>query len=232
MIEKNDLYDYGFYIFQNREYFKFSIDSILLAEFIRFKRNDRILDMCTGNAPIPLILTSKDDNLKIDAVEIQKEVYDLAKKSIEINNLHNINIINDDVKNVKLKSKYDIIVCNPPYFKVNENSILNENEVKKIARHEIQLNLKDVIMTASKHIKETGKFYMVHRNERLIDAINLLEENSFGIRKICFVFTKEYATSEFFLIEAVKHQKSDPKIAYLNIKNFKTYKGIFEEVFK
>lgn len=232
MIEKNDLYDYGFYIFQNREYFKFSIDSILLAEFIRFKRNDRILDMCTGNAPIPLILTSKDDNLKIDAVEIQKEVYDLAKKSIEINNLHNINIINDDVKNVKLKSKYDIIVCNPPYFKVNENSILNENEVKKIARHEIQLNLKDVIMTASKHIKETGKFYMVHRNERLIDAINLLEENSFGIRKICFVFTKEYATSEFFLIEAVKHQKSDPKIAYLNIKNLKTYKGIFEEVFK
>lgn len=232
MIEKNDLYDYGFYIFQNREYFKFSIDSILLAEFIRFKRNDRILDMCTGNAPIPLILTSKDDNLKIDAVEIQKEVYDLTKKSIEINNLHNINIINDDVKNVKLKSKYDIIVCNPPYFKVNENSILNENEVKKIARHEIQLNLKDVIMTASKHIKETGKFYMVHRNERLIDAINLLEENSFGIRKICFVFTKENATSEFFLIEAVKHQKSDPKIAYLNIKNLKTYKGIFEEVFK
>ena len=232
MIEKNDLYDYGFYIFQNREYFKFSIDSILLAEFIRFKRNDRILDMCTGNAPIPLILTSKDDNLKIDAVEIQKEVYDLAKKSIEINNLHNINIINDDVKNVKLKNKYDIIVCNPPYFKVNENSILNENEIKKIARHEIQLTLKDVIMTASKHIKETGKFYMVHRNERLIDAINLLEENSFGIRKICFVFTKEYATSEFFLIEAVKHQKSDPKIAYLNIKNLKTYKGIFEEVFK
>lgn len=230
MIEKNDLYDYGYYIYQNKDYFKFSIDSILLAEFVKFKRNDRILDMCTGNAPIPLILTTKCNSLKIDAVEIQEEVYYLAKKSIEKNKLDNINIINKDIKNVDLKDKYDIIVCNPPYFKVNENSILSKNEVKRIARHEVKLNLKEMMDTADKYIKESGKFYMVHRNERLIETIKLFDEHSFGIRKICFVFTKENTKSEFFLIEAIKHKKSDPRITFLNIENIKTYKRIFEEV--
>lgn len=229
MIEKNDLYDYGFYIYQNSDFFKFSIDSILLAEFVKFKSTDSILDMCTGNAPIPLILTSKDKNLKIDAVEIQKEVYDLAVKSINENKLNNIKIYNDDIKKIELNKKYDIITCNPPYFKVGKSSLTNENPIKQVARHEIELTLENVIDITFKNLKETGTFYMVHRCERLIETINLLKNKSFGIRRLCFINTKETGYAEFFLIEASKYKKDDPKVKSINIKNLKTYKDIFKE---
>lgn len=229
MIEKNDLFDYGYYIYQNKEYFKFSIDSILLAEFVSFKKNDTILDMCTGNAPIPMILTSKNKNLKIDAVEIQKEIYDLAIKSININNLSNINIYNCDIKEYKPNKKYDIITCNPPYFKVNNKSLLNLNTVKKIARHEIMLKLEEVISIACNLLEENGKLYLVHRNERLLETLDFLKSKKFGIRRICFVFTGSNTNSEFFLIEASKQKKSDPKVTYLNIEQLSTYKNIFEE---
>ena len=227
MIEKNDLFDYGYYIYQNSDYFKFSLDSILLAEFVKFKENDEILDMCTGNAPIPMILTAKNNKLNIDAVEIQSEIYDLAQKSIETNKLSNITLYNTDIKEFNINKKYDIITCNPPYFKVGNNSLLNENKIKQIARHEVKLKLEDIIDIATKQIKETGSFYLVHRCDRLIDTIHLLEKVPLGIRRICIIYTKDNSNGEFFLLEATKNKKDDAKITYKNIKDLKSYKNIF-----
>ena len=230
MIECNDLFDYGYKIYQNSKYFKFSLDSILLAEFIRAKDGDSILDLCTGNAPIPLILTTKNKKIKITAVELQKEIYELASKSISYNKLSNIEILNCDIKDYNPKEKFDIISCNPPYFKVKNQALMNENEVKRIARHEVKLNLEDVIKKGNTLLKETGTFYIVHRVDRLIETIKLLEKYSLGIRRICFVFTKTKSNAEFFLLEASKYKKDDPKVTYLNISDLKSYKGIFEEV--
>ena len=225
MIQKNDLFDYGTHIFQNTNYFKFSIDSILLAEFVSFKSHQTVLDMCTGNAPIPLILSTKDDTLKIDAVEIQKEVFDLAKRSIEHDDYKNINLVNADIKDYKSKLKYDIVICNPPFFKVDEHSILNENIVKRIARHEVAITLKEVIEIAKNNLNENGKFYIVNRTNRFLETIN----KRLGIRKICFIYTKDNREAEFFMIESEQNKKDDPKISSINIKGLKTYKNIFKE---
>ena len=117
MIRCNDLYDYGYKIYQETEYFKFSIDSIILAEAVKLKNNYRILDMCTGNAPVPMILSTKNKNISIDAVEIQEEIYELAKKSIHLNHLGDqITLHNTDIKAANFKYKFDVITCNPPYF--------------------------------------------------------------------------------------------------------------------
>lgn len=102
-VEINDLvYFKNIKIVQNKDYFNFSLDSILLPNFVEITRKTKkILDMCTGNAPIPLILSTKTD-AKIYGVELQKEVYDLAKETIKINNLDNqIELINDNIKNLK-----------------------------------------------------------------------------------------------------------------------------------
>lgn len=231
MTTLNDLYDYGLKIYQDTDFFKFSIDSILLAEFVNFHSLDLVLDMCTGNAPVPLILSTKDNTLKIDGVEIQEEVYNLATKSIQYNNLSDrITIFNSDIKEIELNDKYDIVTCNPPYFKVTDTSHKNDNKIKQIARHEICLTLEETIETAKKHLKETGKFYMVHRTERFLDTTKLLEENKLGIRKIVFIYTKKDKKAEFFLIEASKHKKSDPKIYSICTEGLKTYQNIFEEV--
>jgi len=132
-------------IYQDTEMFNFSLDSVLLPNFITIPKDAKnIMDIGTGNAPIPLILSTKT-NAKIIGVEIQKEASILAKKSVKLNKIDNqITIINEDIN--KLKDKYpsdyfDVITCNPPFFKVNEKSKFNKNDYKTIARHEITLNL-------------------------------------------------------------------------------------------
>jgi len=230
LIELNDLYDYGLKIYQNKAYFKFNIDSILLGEFIKLKRNATVLDLCTGNAPIPLILSTKDSSIAIDGVEIQTEIYELAKESIKINNVEKqINIINEDIKKYTNTKKYDIVVCNPPYFKTNESTLKNENQVKQIARHEIKLTLDDAVKAAKRNLKENGNFYLVHRTERFLDVIHTLEKHKFGIRNISFIHTKKSKNSEFFLLEASNYKKSDIKIKSYCIENWETYKNIFKE---
>ena len=231
MIELNDLYDYGLKIYQNSNYFKFSIDSLLLGEFVEIKKNDTILDMCTGNCPVPLLLLTKEKNLHIDAVEVQEEVFNLAKKSIEYNKLNNnVNLIKGDINNVNLDKKYDIITCNPPYFKVNSNKMQNKNDIKKIARHEVLINLDDIARIASNNLKETGDFYLVHRPERIVDIINSLNKYNLGVREICIVNTNDNYLSKLILFKASKNKKNDVKVYNINIKDLKSYKNIFKEV--
>ena len=129
-IEINDLvYFKNIKIVQDKDYFNFSLDSVLLPNFVDItKKTKMILDMCTGNAPIPLILSTKTD-AKIYAVELQREIYNLAKETIKINKLDNqIVLINNNIKNLKKifnTETFDIITCNPPYFKKKEDSIFN-----------------------------------------------------------------------------------------------------------
>ncbi len=229
MIELNDLFDYGLKIYQNSDYFKFSIDSLLLGEFVEIKKNANILDMCTGNCPVPLLLLTKEKLLHIDAVEVQEEVYNLAKKSIVYNKLdENINLINDDINKLVLNKKYDIITCNPPYFKVNSNKMQNKNDIKKIARHEVLIKLDDIARIASSNLKETGDFYLVHRPERMVDIINALNKYNLGIREICLVNTNDTHISKLVLFKASKNKKNDVKVYNINIKDLKSYKSIFD----
>ena len=136
----NDLFDYeNLKIFQYDEGFKFSLDSILLAEFVELKTTTKlIVDLCTGNAPIPIILSTKT-KAKIYGFEVQKSIYDLASSSVRENKLHKqIKIVNANLKDTFeyiLPESVDIVTCNPPYFKCSENSIINKEQEKAIARH-------------------------------------------------------------------------------------------------
>lgn len=213
--ELNDLYDTGFKIYQSKDYFKFSLDSLLLANFVEFNFTDKlVLDLCTGSAPVPIIL-SENKKIKIYGFELQKEIYELAVKSIKVNQIDNVEIINDDVKNSLNYfpgNNFDIVTCNPPYFKYTKNSIINENEIKSIARHEIKITLEDIIKIATKQLKAKGKFYIVHRSDRLIEIINCLNKYNFGIKKLQFVYSSIDANSSMVLIEAKKDCKNDVKV--------------------
>lgn len=228
----NDLFDYGYMIYQDSDYFKFSLDSVLLAEFVDLKKNQKnILDMCTGNGAVAMILQKKyGENINITAVELQDEIYDLAKESIEYNHINNIELIKDDVKNFILfnKKEYDVVVCNPPYFKVNKENLVNDNNVKAIARHEIKLNLEETVMCAAKCTKNKGYFYMVHRPERLADIILTLNKYNFGVKRIQTVYDKVGAPCGLILIESIYNGENYVKMSepiYLGDK--KSYKGIF-----
>ena len=203
-------------IFQNDDWFKFSLESVLLPCFVIINKNtNNILDLCTGNAPIPLVLSTKT-KAKIYGVEIQKDVYDLAKKSVDINNLSKqIEIINDDVKNLSNKFEsdtFDIITCNPPYFKDVDTSKKNDDIHKIIARHEVNLNMDDIAKVVRKLLKNDGKFYLVHRTERFLELTNLLMSYNIMPKRVRFIYPKEDSESNLFMLEAVKNGKVGLKL--------------------
>ena len=203
-------------IYQNDEWFSFSLDSVLLANFVNINLTDKkIIDFCTGNAPIPMLLSYKTKN-EIIGVELQKEIYDLGVKSIKENNLEDrIKIINEDVKNLDSiyeSDSFDIITCNPTYFKTENELLLNDNYIKTIARHEVKLNLEDILKVAKKILKNGKKLAMVHRPDRLIEIINIMKKYGFEPKRIKLCHPKEGMNANILLIEAVKNGKSGLKI--------------------
>ncbi|MBE6152171.1 MAG: tRNA1(Val) (adenine(37)-N6)-methyltransferase [Firmicutes bacterium] len=204
------------YIYQNTDYFNFSLDSVLLPNFVTLNKSvKKILDIGCGNAPIPLILSTKT-KADIIGVEIQSEIYELAQKSVKINDLEDrIKIINNDILEfVKTEEsdQFDVITCNPPFFKLNENSNLNDNLCKSIARHEIKLNLNDIFKVAKKMLKNNGIIGIVHRPERMIEIIEAMRKNNIEPKKIRFVYPKENEEANMLLIEGKKNGNPGLKI--------------------
>ena len=197
-------------IYQNKKYFKFSLDSVLLANFCNVKNErQKILDIGTGTCPIPLILSYKYKN-HITALEIQKEIYELAKETVEINNkINQINIIHEDIKNFK-DEKYDIIITNPPYYKVLPNSKINFNEVKSIARHEIKLT------------------------DRFVELLVILEKYNLKAKEVKFIYSKKETNSDLFMLKAINGGNAGLKVLsplFIHKENGEYYEEIKKEYF-
>ena len=196
--------------------FSFSLDSVLLPHFVTLNKNiNKILDIGCGNAPIPLILSTKTKS-KIIGVEIQKEVYDMALESVKINNLENqIKIVNADINDYSKEietDSFDVVTCNPPFFKYKDTSNINKNDYKTIARHEVKLNLNNIFSISKKLLKNNGVIAIVHRPDRLIDIITEMKNNNIEPKKIRFVYPKKNSDANILLIEGSKNGKPGMKI--------------------
>ena len=210
----DDLQYKGLKIIQNTEGFCFGVDSVLLTEFARdMKKNKTIVDLGTGTGIIGILLSKKVEASKIMGVEIQKDVANMAKKSVELNNLQNImQILNEDVKNLSLeKNSFDYVVTNPPYKKKG-TGIINREDKQIISRHETTVNLEEWIKVASQLLKDNGAIYMVHRPERLNEIIENLRKYRLEPKRIRFVYPKVNKNSNLVLIKAVKYANSFLKV--------------------
>lgn len=210
----NDLLGYeGLKIIQRPDIFNFSLDSTILADFVTINKSDKlIIDMGCGNGYIPIFLTLRT-KANIYGIELQEEIYDLAIRSVKLNKLDNqINIYNMDLKNAHNHfgtSVANVITCNPPYFKYNETSNINESIHQTIARHEVYVTLDDVVKEANILLKDGGTFAMVHRAERLEDIMEALKKYRFAIKRLRFVYPKTNSTNALaILIEAKKKGSS------------------------
>lgn len=212
----NDLvYFKNIKIVQNKNYFNFSLESILLPNFVEITPNTKnILDLCTGNAPIPLVFSTMT-KAKIYGVELQKEVFDLAKESIKLNNINNIELINDNANNIINKFEtdtFDIITCNPPYFEYTNNSRINDNEIKSIARHEIYLKLEDIFKISKKLLKNGGAVCIVHRTNRFLEIVDIMKKYNIEPKRVRFIYPKLNSESNLVLIEGRKNGKKGLKL--------------------
>lgn len=214
---KNYLLGYkNLYIYQDTSMFHFSLDSVLLPNFITIsKKAEKILDIGCGNAPIPLILSTKTDAF-ITGVELQSEVAELAHDSVLCNHLEDrIEIVEGDINEVSKEMKedsFDIITCNPPYFKYKEDSNINESTYKTIARHEMFLNLEQILQISSRLLHSNGVLGLVHRPERLIEIFEVMRKYHIEPKRIQFVYPHLDGEANILLVEGRKLGKPGLKV--------------------
>lgn len=210
------LADESMQIIQSSNVFSFSLDAVLLANFTQVPiKRGKILDLCTGNGVVPLLL-SKRSNVKITGVEIQERLYDMAVRSVQFNKKdEQIDLIHGDLKEMPAyfgNNKFDLVTVNPPYFKTINAAHHNKNDYLTIARHEICCTLEDVISSSSRLVKSGGKFSMVHRPNRLVDILTLCRAHKLEPKRMQLVYPKEGKEANILLIEAIRDGSPDLKI--------------------
>lgn len=213
----------GYKILQNPKGFMFGIDAILLANFAicELKNEENILDLCTGNGIIPLLLVGSRKVKKITGVEIQKEAAMLAQESVKLNELENkISIINTDLRTIVnnkhgehifKKHSFSCITCNPPYM-IAGHGKNNPADAKAIARHEIFCTLEDVINIAEQLLATHGKFFMVHRPFRLSEIFSIMEKCNLVPKRLQLIQPQEGKEANLVLIEARKNANTGLKV--------------------
>lgn len=208
----DQLYAEDIKIIQSSKVFSFSLDAVLLAHFSRVPKKGKIVDLCAGNGAVGLFL-SKRTQAAIDAIELQPRLADMARRSIALNHLneqmtvHTIDL--KDSLSVVRHNSCDLVVCNPPYFKGLPTNKTNPNKHLAIARHEIHTTLEEVIDISSKLLKTNGRFTMVHRPDRFLEIIQVMEDYRIAPKKIQFVYPKPGKEANILLVEGIKEGKLD-----------------------
>lgn len=181
----------------------FNLDTIVLSDFVRIPNNTKlIMDFGTGNGAVMLYLSQRFKG-KLLGIEIQEKRYELARHNIKINNLEDrIHVLNQDVKTFSYKPHADIIVSNPPFFKVNSQTKQSIDMDMQIAKHEIHLNLDTLIAGVAKTIKHGGLFFMVHKADRLEEIIATLNAYDFKLKRLRFVHPTMIHQPNQVLVEA------------------------------
>ncbi len=202
----DDLQLDGLKIIQNPQWFCFGTDAVLLADYAKdsIKKGARVLDLCSGNGIIPILLSAKSYAAKIYGVEIQKPVVEMANRSIKLNNLEDkIEMICDDLKTSENhfgRSFFNNIVCNPPYKEAG-GGLINKNDPVTLARHEILCSLEDIIRVSSILLEPYGKLCMIHRPERLADILCLMRQYRIEPKRLRFVHPMPDKTATMILVE-------------------------------
>jgi tRNA1Val (adenine37-N6)-methyltransferase len=203
----DDLQLNGLRIIQNPRKFCFGIDAVILANFAIVKKGDRVVDFGTGTGIIPIILAGKTQASKVVGIEIQADMAEMAARSVNLNGLQSrIDIIHGDIRDAAGMvgdGWADLVVSNPPYMD-GESGLVNPDDSKAIARHEIMGTLEDIVCSAAKVLRFGGRLAMVHRSNRLVDV--LLTMRQFGIepKRLMMVYPYPDKGSNLFVVEGAK----------------------------
>ncbi|MCM1046504.1 MAG: tRNA1(Val) (adenine(37)-N6)-methyltransferase [Candidatus Gastranaerophilales bacterium] len=207
----DDLQRNGYRIIQDPDRFCFGMDAVLLSGFVRTKETDIVLDLGTGTGIIPLLMEGKTKCRHLTGLEIQEESADMARRSVALNGLSDrIDIITGDIKeadHIFQSASFDCITCNPPYM-IADHGLVNPNEPKAIARHEILCTLEDVIRMTAKLLKTGGHFFLVHRPFRLAEIMTTLSKYALEPKRMQLVYPYVDKEPNMVLLEAVRGGRS------------------------
>jgi len=208
----------GLRIIQNTELFCFGIDAVLLAWFASpsVHLKTKVLEVGTGTGIIPLLLVGHDRTKKIEAIEVQDIMVEMARRSVALNGLEDQIVIHQgDIRSKDLDldyQNYDVIICNPPYMKKTHGEHA-KGDSRAVSRHEVMMTIDDLAEFAKKYLKDKGKLIIVHRADRLGDVISALRGVSIEVKKLRFVHPYVHKPANLVLIEAIKKGNPFLKVA-------------------
>lgn len=196
----------GLRLIQDTDLFCFGTDSVLLSDFVRAGSGSTVVDLCTGNGIIPVLLSSKTKAERIYGIELQQPSYNLAVKNVALNHLEDkLEFIHDDIKNWE---KYfrcgsiDVVTCNPPYMPA-KSGFTNPKDEKAIARHEIMIDIEGIMEVSSKLLKFGGHIYMVHRADRLCDIISAMRKRKIEPKRLAFIHPSPEKAPNLILVDGM-----------------------------
>ena len=200
----DDLMKSGRKIIQSEDEFCFSMDSVLLAHFPKLKRKYRVLDLGTGTGVIPLLIV--DEVAKVEAIELNSTMAEIARRNVELNNLSDqISVVEGDYRNLRdyfKNESFDLVLANPPYRAIGSGAV-NELEGVATARHEFTATLEDVVTAARFALKYHGIFCMIHITERLCEIVDVLHRHQFEMKRLRLIQPKLKKPPNLMLIEAM-----------------------------
>lgn len=203
----DDLQCKGYRLIQKPKGFCFGVDAVLLSDFARIKKNQRVLDLCTGSGVIPILLAAKTEGAHFSGLELQEEYADMAGRSVQMNGLEEkINIICGDVKDIKklfAPASFQVVTVNPPYM-TEHHGLTNLYEPKTIARHEVMVSLEDVVAAAGYVLPESGSFFMIHKPFRLAEIFKIMKKYHLEPKRMRLVHPSVEKEPTMVLIEGLK----------------------------
>ena len=203
----DDLGRRGYQIIQNKEKFCFGVDAALLAWFSEAREGEKILDLCSGNGIIPILMDARYACGDYTGLEIQEDMVEMACRSVALNQISDhVRMIAGDVKEASTlfpKGSFDVVTVNPPYMKHNVG-IKNPDRSLAIARHEILLTLEDVLREASRLLRVGGRFYMVHRPGRLPEILSLMQQERIAPERMIMVHPNAERNATMVLVSGIR----------------------------
>ena len=197
-------------LIQNPEKFCFGMDAVLLSGYASVKKGGRCLDLGCGNGIIPILLSAKTEGAEFVGLEIQEESADMARRSVEGNDLGGrVRIETGDIKEASQifgMASFDVVTSNPPYM-TSGHGLKNEDMARTIARHELLCSLADLARETARVLKPGGKFYLVHRPFRLAEIIRELSAQGMEPKRMRLVYPYVDKEPNMVLLEAVKGGK-------------------------
>lgn len=219
--------------------YRFSLDALLLAHFVRLRVGENVLEMGAGSGVISLILAGRWAGIHITGIDIQESLVDMADRSIALNGFGDkINVRRVDVKEIKAAfppESFDVIIANPPYRKINSGRI-NPNREKALARHEIVGSAREFLQAAGYILKPSGRAYIIYPASRMAELLSSMREARIEPKRIRMVHSKAKTAGQFFLTEGLREGGEEleimPPLFIYEEKNQYTEEmsGIFREL--
>ncbi len=198
-------------VFQSKTMFRINTDTHLLGEFITIRKNDRVLDIGTNNGALLLYASLSKRASELNGIDINEGAIEIAKKNLELNNLTG-NVFVQDAKTFYDERQFDCIICNPPFFNTKNTTLKNVNSLVKDARHEDCLTIEDMFRCFKRNLKDNGRFYILHRANRLNDIYKSALANGFRITKLQMCYDKVRKDAICVLIEGKRSKIAECKI--------------------